>query len=66
MSDYTIEIERTSAEEAQREYPVLFRTYQKFFPELSEVAIALMVDIATGVCHECWTSPRSCQCWNDE
>lgn len=58
--------ERMSADTCRTEYPKLFEVYENLFPEMSDVAIALMVSVAVDVCPYCWKHLKPCHCWNDD
>lgn len=52
--------------EARRDYPVLWNTFKRSFPNCTDDEIDLMVTITVGVCGYCHERKSGCQCWNDE
>jgi hypothetical protein len=67
MSEVTpIEYGRLPSSTARRDYPELWATVERDFPELGDFLKARIVSLVTGVCHHCYREASGCQCWNDE
>lgn len=52
--------------EIEAEYPNLWATINKYFPDLPEDKQAIIGSIVMGTCHSCHNANKDCQCWNDE
>jgi hypothetical protein len=48
------------------EYPSLWATIQKYFPDEGEDKQALIASLVIGTCGHCHENATGCACWNDE
>lgn len=55
-----------TAAELEAEYPNLWATINRHFPDLSPERQAIIGSLVLSTCHSCNNDDNNCQCWNDE
>ena len=61
-----MKIEQITPDKARKDYPVLWAMVKERLQQLTDDEIAFIVSVAIGICHYCYESDSSCQCWNDD
>lgn len=59
-------VEQLTQYELEGEYPNLWDTIRKDFPDLSNDHWVKIASLVVGTCPHCHDAEIGCKCWNDE